>query len=555
MLNFLSFLNKTSASTDPLANRKAVMSWLTELPNTDSTDNHAEILNALIRLRNKDSEYHPDSLDVLLALDEYAQPIQKTLCKQYLRNTRISTAVETKLWQAIYAYYSEISLAYYSHINTIVAEPSLVKQQALLPVLTVRALHNLGNLFKWRFFHFEQPDEKLWRILHKLFQHADSHNYAELSALMYEKKQSKCTAQYIRALLLTQIHPSALPAREIEIADHWLKKWIHLVNLEKHPKFSQHHFYVDPSQPIGAMPVTDRDYPENFLCWDASILLGQLRRTQDELHTSKPPTDSQLNLAEHLKMLDYLERQWDPINLGKLRKSPRLAVKKILHVIHGFNKICSAIKNTSEDIEQIQEFDADIKYAEMIDIQLYGFVTEATRNRQHQSVPKPNSAEIACEHWGVEDESLEGYRTRIPSTKNDWLRLSRLVAVRADGEKLWKLAVVRRLFRAPTEGTHAGMEIIAQHPAVLMLHVATLPTTPQLALAHEVSAIDDNLPIPVIMTTNIVNAQFNLIIDGAQYSGNRTFKVTMGHETHLVKLAHVLEKGDTWLHVQAIITY
>jgi hypothetical protein len=555
MLNFLSFLNKTGSSTDPLTNRKTVMNWLAGLSTTDTITTHAEILNALIRLRNKDSEYNPNSMEVLLALDEYAQPIQKTLCKQYLRNTRISTAVETKLWQAIYAYYSEISLAYYSHINTIIAEPQLLKQQSFLPTLTVRALHNLGNLFKWRFFHYEQPDEKLWRILHKLFQHADSHHYAEQSASLYDNKQSNCSAQYIRALLLTQIHPSALPAREIEIADHWLKKWIHLVKLEKQPQFAQHHFCVDPTQPTGAMPVIDQPYPANFLCWDASVLLGQLRRTQDELHANHPPADSQLNLAEHIKMLDYLERQWDPINLGKLRKSPRVAVKKILNVIHGFNKICSAIKDTAEDTEHIQEFDADIKYAEMVDIQLYGFVTEATKNRQHQSVPKPSSAEIPCENWGVEDESLEGYRTRIPSTKNDWLRLSRLVAVRADGEKLWKLAVVRRLFRAPAEGTHAGMEIIAQHPAVLMLHIATTSTAPQLTLMQDANAIDDSLPIPVIMTTNIVNAQFNLIIDGAQYSGNRTFKVSMGHETHLVKLAHVLEKGDTWLHVQAIITY
>lgn len=555
MLNFLSFLNKTSSSIDPLTNRKTVMQWLASLPNTDPTANHAEILNALIRLRNKDTEYNPDSLDVLLALDEYAQPIQKTLCKQYLRNTRISTAVEAKLWQAIYAYYNEISLAYYSHINTIIAEPTLIKQHAFLPIMTVRALHNLGNLFKWRFFHYEQPDEKLWRMLHKLFQHADGQHYAEQSVLMYEDKPSKCTAQYIRALLLTQIHPSALPAREIEIADHWLKKWIHLVKLEKHPKFTQHHFYVDPSQPTGAMPVVDKSYPETFLCWDASVLLGQLRRTQDELHTTHNQAESQLNLAEHLKMLDYLERQWDPINLGKLRKSPRLVVKKVLNVIHGFNKICSAVKDTAEDTEHIQEFDADIKYAEMVDIQLYGFVTEATRNRQHQSVPKPHLTEIACENWGVEDESREGYRTHIPSVKNDWLRLSRLVAVHADGDKSWKLGVVRRLFRAPAEGTHAGMEIIAQHPAVLMLHIAHAPTTPQLSLANDISAIDDNLPIPVLMTTSIISGQFNLIIDGAQYSGNRTFKVTMGHETHLVKLAHVLEKGDTWLHVQAIITY
>lgn len=555
MLNIFSFFDKVKPSADPLTNRKTVTRWLAELPNTDAVATHAEILNALIRLRNKDSDYNPDSLEVLMALDEYALSLQNTLCQQYLRNARMSTAIETKLWQAIYAYYNEMSLGYNSHITVIITDPSLAKLQQHLPSITLRALHHLGNLFKWRFFHYEQPDEKLWRMVHKLYQVASSRGYENQNLLMYNETQSKCVSQYLRALLLTQIHPSALAAKQIEIADTWLQQWVSLVKLDKHPKFSQHHFYVDTTQPTGAMPVVDQSYSADFLCWDASMLLGQLRRTKEDLQSRKAITNSQINIPECLKTLDYLALQWDPINLGKQRKNPRLPVKKILNVIHGFNKICSVVKDTEEDTEHIQEYDADIKYAEMVDIQLYGFVTEATKNRQHQNLPQPDSADVSCENWGVEDESLDGYRTRIPSSKNDWLRLSRLVAVRTQGEKRWKLATVRRLFRAPSAGTHAGMEIIAQKPVVLMLHTSGAANPSQLTLADNANAINADLPIPVLMTTAITNGQFNLIIDGAQYTGNRTFKIIMGNESHLVKLAHVLEKGDTWLHVQAIITY
>ncbi|MEQ1668277.1 MAG: hypothetical protein ABL868_07475 [Sulfuriferula sp.] len=555
MLNIFSFFDKVKPATDPLTNRKTVTRWLAELPKTDAAATHADILNALIRLRNKDSDYNPDSLEVLMALDEYALDLQNTLCQQYLRNTRMSTKIEAKLWQAIYAYYSEMSLGYNSHITVLVTDPSLTKLQQHLPTITLRALHHLGNLFKWRFFHYEQPDEKLWRMLHKLYQVASSRGYESQNIPMYNEVPTRCVSQYVRALLLTQIHPSALPAKQIEIADTWLQQWVSLVKLDKHPVFSQHHFYVDTTQPAGAMPVIDQSYPADFLCWDASMLLGQLRRTKDELQASQAPANSPINIADYMKTLDYLELQWDPINLGKLRKSPRVPVKKILNVIHGFNKICSVVKDTEEDTDHIQEYDADIKYAEMVDIQLYGFVTEATRNRQHQNLPQPGTADVSCENWGVEDESLEGYRTHIPSSKNDWLRLSRLVAVKNQEEKSWRLAAVRRLFRAPSAGTHAGMEIIAQKPLVLMLHTAGTANLPQLSLAEDANAINADLPIPVLMTTAITNGQFNLIIDGAQYTGNRTFKVTMGNETHLVKLAHVLEKGDTWLHVQAIITY
>ena len=555
MLNILSLFDKVKHSADPLTNHKTVMRWLAELPNTDAVATHTEILNALIRLRNKDNEYNPDSLEVLMALDEYAIDLQETLCKQYLRNTRISSTIETKLWQAIYAYYNEISLGYNSHITVITTDPNFTKLQQHLPTITLRALHHLGNLFKWRFFHYEQPDQKLWRIAHKLYQIAAARSYQNQNTLMYNGIQSQCVSQYVRALLLTQIHSSALAAKQIEIADTWLQQWVSLIKLDTHPKFSQHHFYVDTTQPTGAMPVLDKNYSADFLCWDAAMLLGQLRRTKNELQASKTVENLRPNVSEYIKTLDYLALQWDPINLGKLRKSPRIPVKKILNVIHGFNKICTVVKDTEEDTEQVQEYDADIKYAEMVDIQLYGFVTETTKNRQHQNLQQPNPNDVPCENWGVEDESLSGYRTHIPSSKNDWLRLSRLVAVRVQGEKRWELAAVRRLFRAPLVGTHVGMEIITHKPIVLMLHATDTANLPHLALAEGINSGNADLPIPVLMTTAIINGQFNLIIDGAQYAGNRSFKVTMGTETHLVKLANVLEKGDSWLHVQAIVTY
>ncbi|NOT16813.1 MAG: hypothetical protein HOP20_01940 [Sulfuriferula sp.] len=551
MLNIFNLFDKVKSSADPLTNRKTVTRWLAELPNTDAAVAHTEISNALIRLRNQDVNHHPDSLDVLMALDEYAQGLQNTLCKQYVRNTHMSTAIESKLWQAIYAYYHEVILGYEYHINAITSNPNLAKLLPYLPVINLRALHNLGNLFKWRFFHYEQPDAHLWQMLHKLYQTAIAHHYDNQTCMLYADVSSLCSAQYVRALLLTQIHPSALAARQVEIADQWLQKWVHLVKLEQHPKFAQHHFYVDTKQASGAMPVLDQSYAADLLCWDAALLLGQLRRTKEEKQST---TDAHTNLPEYIKTLDYLELQWDPINLGKLRKSPRIPVKKILNVVHGFNKICTVVKDTEEDSEQVLEYDPDIKYAEMVDIQLYGFVTEATRNRQHLNSPQPSTVEVACENWGVEDESLEGYRTRVPSSKNDWLRLSRLVAVKTETDKQWKLATVRRLFRAPAAGTHAGMEIIAHKPMVLMLHTANTKVTPQLALAGDANTINADLPIPVLMTNSIINGQCNVIIDGAQYAGNRTFKVTIGNETHLVKLAHVLEKGDTWLHVQAIIS-
>jgi cyclic-di-GMP-binding protein len=552
MFNILSFLEKDKTPADPLENRKSVTRWLSELPGTDTFAAHAKILDALIRLRNKNANYDVEKLEILIALDEYARPLQAILNEQYLRNTRMSTAMETKLWQAIYAFYNEINLAYYSYITVNIADPSISKLAPFLPQITLRALHDLGNLFKWRFFHYDQPDEKLWRMLHKLYRIAEAQGFVNRPILLYAATESTCAEQYIRALLLTQIHPSALPAKQIEMADAWLLRWVRLVRLEKSPNPEQHHFYVDLSKPVGAAAVTEHIYPSTCLCWDASTLLGQLRRTRDDLLANKETAQlgTDVRLPEYLKMLDYVEQQWDPANQGKLRKSPRIATKKLLAVVHGYNAICTVIKNSTPDKMQIQEYDADIKYAEMVDIQLYGFVTEATRTRAHQSTPQPKLTETHSEDWGMEDESNEGYCARIPPEKNDWLRLSQLVGVRAEHETQWKVAVVRRLFRAPGSGTHVGMEVLAQAPNLLMFHALN----PKVTLAESEHVISTELPIPVLTTSTIADDQFSLIIDSANYTGSRLFKVTIGSTLHIVKLTQALEKGDAWIHVQASIT-
>ena len=553
MFNILSFLDKDKSPVDPLANRKAAERWLELLPRADTFASHEHILNALVDLRNKNTHYDTDKLDAVMALDEYARPLLATLREQYLRNTRMSTTMETKLWQSIYAFYTEISLVYYSYITISSATPSKTQLDSRLPQITLRVLYDLGNMFKWRFFHYNQADEKLWRMLHKLYRIAETQGFANRMTPLYGETTSRCTDQYVRALLLTQLHPSALPAKQIEMADSWLLKWVRLVQLEKSPTIERHHFCVDLGKPTGASAVTDQHYPDTCLCWDASTLLGQLRRTREELlsrkNPSKPETD--MHLPDYLKMLDYVELQWDPANLGKLRKSPRVPTKKILLVIHGFNAICSAIKDSEKDTAHILEYDADIHYAEMVDIQLYGFVTEATRTRQHQSMVKPSKTAISYESWGMEDESNEGYYAHPPSDNNDWLRLSRLVAVKEDNEKHWKIATVRRLFRAPGTGTHVGMEVLGKDPILLMIYTIN----PSITIAETEHSVNAELPIMALMTSAIENSKFTLIIDSAAYTGNKRFKVTMDQTQNILQLGHVLEKGDAWLHIQASITH
>ena len=548
MFKLLSFFNENKQLSDPFANRKTVTLWLSQLPSTDTQAVHSMILDALAQLRNQNQYQQKEHLDAIIALDDYTQPLQEILSEQYLRNARMSTAMEIKLRESIYNYYSEITNTYFSFINVAVNTHAIVTLGAHFAQICLRVLRNIGHLFKWRFFHYEQPDEELWYMLHKVYSIAESAGFHTQISSSKGANESTCVSQYVRALLLAQIHPSALQAKQIEMADLWLLKWVHLVEIEKTITSGRHHFYVNLAKPVGACPVSNQDYPDSCRYWDASLLLGQLRRTRHSLKKNPQnfQTDSLARLPEYLKMLDYVELQWDPNNLGKLRKTPRIAAKKILHVVHGFSAIRTAVKNSELDASTTPEYDADMKYAEMVDIQLYGFVTASTRNRQQKILHSAKPTMIPYENWEAENESAKGYLARSPANKNDWLRLGCLAGVKTADEKNWEIAVVRRLSKARNASLHVGMEVISQKPSILPLYSLTAVSQNE----NATSPLHDTT-ILALLTSPIQNGHLTLIIESVQYAKDRQFEIATGPSRIQIKLNEVLEKGDSWIYVAA----
>lgn len=529
---------------DPYANRKTVAQWLAELSTTDIDATYEHILLALQALRQRNGEMaESDRLDVAMAIDDYAQSFIHTLSTQYLRNSRLPSSVGTKLWRNIYSYYNVLSHLYYEAILSPSRHPV-----GLLPEINLRALHNLGNLFKWRFFHYDLPDENLWLMLNNAYRNAEDSGFATRLIPLVGTTEARCSNQYMRALLLSQVHASSLLVKQIEMADLWLLKWVHLIEIEKNPTAERHHFCVDLTKATGAEPISSQAYSDSYRAWNASALLGQLRRTREEITTSKPnsPTESDARSPEYLKMLAYAELQWTPGNLGKLRRNPRMDTHRILTVIHGFYLLCTALKVGDTPGDDVSGYDANLRYDEMIDIQLYGFVTDTTRNRQRQSATTSKKIALPVENWATENISQKGYLACSPASNNNWLRLGCLTGVREDQQQ-WKIAVVRRLFRDQENNTHAGLEILAQAPMLLTLLPVAGPST-----ATRMPAADDG-SLMALMISTPRNGHFSLIIDSVQYARERQFRTILEQKNLLISLDRVLEKGDTWTLVGASV--
>lgn len=541
-----------SSATEPLGNRKNALNWLNELPNNDITGAQRLIVDALKQLTEAKTTAKEETnrLEIIDALDQHVQALNDQLCDQYLRSPRMSQSVENRLWNAIYTYYIVISQVYFYHLQALSANQNLrTPDSSTMPKLALRGLYNLGNAFKWRFIRYNIADPEMWGMLNALYHLAEVNGFAQYSGTVYTPQIYRCGSLFLRTQLLALLHPGALQPDQIEQLDHWLITATEPMALEKSPKPSRHHYFVDLMETHGALPVSPSEYSQHCRGWDMSTLLIQLQRSKSELIQSKTQA---VQRQKVLSAFEYAEKQWYPGHLGKLRKTPRLKSGRQLEAVHGLQSLCNVVKCSMEKT-RLHPHMEDIKYNETIDLQMYGFVTENTRARQQQ-VRAPTAAPEHTEQWDTENESATGYLVRHPVARNNWLHLGSLIGVREKNNPEWQVCVARRMLKTQQMTSLAGVEIIAQHPFVLLL----TPIEPEHSVTPPVGQLPNHSAFNMsLMLTPIRDSHFTLIVDSAIYAKSRLYKFQLLPDQPFTyfRLGHIIEKGDLWIHASAMVIH
>lgn len=555
MFNILSKLRKNSAEPDPLGSLKTITRWINDLPAGNVFNAHEQVLHKLAEFNAQNPQYGKERLGVLLLLDEYARSLQTSLCQQYLRNPRMSRVMESRLWHAVYKFYWEVARAYHGFIMSYVASPAGNPLQASIPQITLRTLHNFGNVFKWHYFRYEKPEDKLWLRLHNLYRVAEFEGFSktELALYPHSGKTTRCLDQYNRALLLGQLDTSALYPKQIEMVDQWLSEWSHLIEHESQFNPASHTLYVALSDGAGARRIRNTEFSESCRFMATARLHEKIQLTRNALRNGESPAllglGEDCRLPDCFEILDYAERQWGPLDKREQRKSPRTSDKKIIDVVHGFNEICAVVKQGSNSADVLHEMNAELKYDEMIDMKLYGFVTESTRTRNRHTMPAHNSEKIPPhERWVMEDMSEHGLGASIPADSNDWARLGSMVALKVERDTGWKIGVMRRLLHADDGLLQVGIEVLSHKPQMLLLRPQSVSALQGYTVGG-VETTDAALPVPVIFTTLTDNDSGELLLEAAQYASGRGFQASIGAQKGTIRLRDVIEKGDGWMRV------
>ena len=536
---------------DPLANVKATTRWIENLPVGDAFKSQQAISDQIKRFNESSTQFTKDHLASFMLLDEKSRDLQDTLVRQYLRNQRMSRPVESRLWHAVYGLYWEVARGYHAFVLNIAREASLNQHGGLVPLITLRAIRTFGQLLKWRAMRYLPAGEKLWLRLHNLYRIAENDGFHRQPQRAYADDTSDCSceAAYLHILMLNLANSGTLYPKQIDMLDRWLCNWHELLRLDTRQDNNIHNFVIDLSADHGPRRVRKPDISTPMRFWHTSDLLLQLKDLQIALQNGSTP--AQLGLTENartsesLELLEHLQHSWSSLGTREQRRAPRALVKRLVDVAYGLNAITNQIKAANTPAS-VSPYGTGINYNEADDVQVYGFITDRTRERVSQMHAPASLHAPDVERWVMHDESECGYGAIVESRDKDWLRLGALIGIKSHDARVWQIGIVRRLSRVNSDTSSVGVETLAETPSLVMLHNTATPS-------YTVNGFDNNgtnLPHASLWLAGSAGTD-SVILDPVHFAPGKIFQIHGAPERKFIALGNPIEHCEGWIRVVA----
>jgi hypothetical protein len=552
----LKFLTTTLARKPPhpLADLNSISAWIDALPMGDSVQAIDEIARQIEEYSNQNQATSKERFAVLTTLDDRAQPILGRLRSQYLQNPRMSRVVESRLWNTVSKYYQEILRAYHTHTMEYIGNPSGSKIATALPLLTARTLNYFSLDAKWSYYRYTQANPKLWKRIHNLFHFAEYEEFDTHALKLYadDEVETSVSHLYLQAVMLETLNTGSLTPRQIHLIEAWLPMLMTGMSLEREFKPARHVFYVSLTENHGARRVRRVEPNETQRYWDTYGLKEKLDDLRTQLSAGAIP--AKLGLTEDcrlpacLELLDRIAYFWAPTGVKRLQRVfERKHAMKSIEVVRGLNDICVNVyaDNVYARCAKVEAPDG-LSYEEMVDVHLYGFITQRTHAKAAAQNTEEKIEHVVHERWVMENESEVGYGAHITDQADDWIRLGKLVGLKPEKKGHWNIGVIRRLRRSQPNLQYVGIEVIAEHPMALFLRAKKSEERP--LTIDGLDPGDAVFPIPALFLKGTGQpASDALILQSPEFAIGRELWFTVKGLSYHIRLKQALERGDDWL--------
>jgi hypothetical protein len=442
----------------PMADPKEARRILDQLPAQDPFKSLDELTHWLESVSAVEGLKPEARIQVLLMIDEAAQPRLRKLTKDYLAAERPSRFQENRLWTALHGYCRQAGLSFARMVDEFTQGVKGVEAaKAQLALLLVRALRSLAQQIKWMHMRYGPIDLSIWNVFHRVYAYAELRQLAQAKVSVYPgitgSGESTPQLEFLKGVMFSAGSPDSLLPIEVELAERIIAEYAPRFTIAPAPA-PEHVFWTDLAQAMSPLRVT-RTPPTGpgLRCFGPGGSVPELNELIERIYTSgQVPAGVNLGGSYEpevaLEVLRHLALVWSP--QPPERKAQRHAVKSRLSVAHGYDGVLGALGSADS-----LSFDAQ-----------------------------------GSESWIVENVSAGGFGTVVPQLKGDWLRVGALVALQPEGGTNWLLGLVRRVNKTGQQQARVGIETLSKTPEVSRFGVSGSQSAEQGVLLKNADAVE-----------------------------------------------------------------
>jgi hypothetical protein len=411
----------------PMADARDARRILEELPAQDALKALEELAHWHESLSLAEGFAPTQRIELLLLVDDAAQPRARKLTRDYLGQALGSRFQENRVWTALHEYWRQAGLAFARSVDLFLqAAKGAEAARGALPLLLARALRAAAQQIKWMHMRYGPYDYAVWGVLNRVYAFAESRRLAQSSVTLYPglNAQSTPALEFARAALFSAAGPEGLLPAEIDLADRIVGELAGRFAVAAAPAPGLP-YWTDLDKAMAPQRALQPPPPAPGLrCLGAGPALEEVKLLAERIRATDA-LPSGLNLVQGdspemvLEVLEHLSLYWSP--QAPERKHQRHRVSSLLTVASGLQGVMSTLGAA------------------------------------------PGSSP---ETWVIENVSAGGFGALVPQGKGDWLRVGALVAIQPEGGNNWVVGMIRRVSRSSGQQARVGIQTLSRAPSV-----------------------------------------------------------------------------------------
>jgi hypothetical protein len=262
----------------------------------------------------------------------------------------------------------------------------------------------------------------------------------------------------------------------------------------------------------------------------------------------QPLSERTPNRTEQLALLTKVAAQADAEFRPFARRGERIATAGTVDAIVGFSSIAGYLRD--EERTPLRAAESAHSYGGTMDLAVFGRLRNEEERLVEQSRRRLAAFAARGGPWEIKDVSQTGFRLMASMLAATTVTLGTVVALRAQGQSVWTLGIVRRMKRLTSERAEIGLQLIASAVAGVDLieqrkshaddySVDGVPTTingrifPGLFLSLRKKGSD--------------TAVHSLMLPAVEYQPSRKLKLQTPRSITPIRLGRLLEQQPDWV--------